>query len=446
MQGLQVGQGIGDALITQPAQAQAAAEAKRLDMAQRQAMQQELMTLQKDPSQARARDLLLRFPQLKEQVGGFMTSFNDEQKKSYLSEMEESAGFLISGNTQMASERFKRRAEAAKNSGNAREADAMTRLAEDVLVDPAAVRAQLQMRIEALDPEAGKRLSAFEESRSKVRKEGVEADKIVEETKIKAEEAKIAARKLAADLQLTEAQAKRYADQTELVARRLGLEDRQLREQTDARIAAAKRADIELSEKQQGLMTDAALAAEVKTVEADALDSVATAFEVQDRNDWEKYVNTGVFGAIGEGVNTLRGREGVMTRSRLQYKRYVQEDIKRKNKGQGALSDGDRRAAEATYPDPVGDPAGAAAFVRQEEARVRREAMIDDAKAQWIAQNGGLGPAKAPIAVGGEVVGKGDTFQDVMKKIGQAKPTKAAGGKRSGSGQRAEFDTAYGEP
>jgi hypothetical protein len=69
--------------------------------------------------------------------------------------------------------------------------------------------------------------------------------------------------------------------------------------------------------------------------------------------------------------------------------------------------------------------------------------MIDDAKAQWIAQNGGLGPAKAPIAVGNQVVGKGDTFQDVMKKIGQAKPTKAAGGKRSGSGQQPAYRGKY---
>ena len=418
--GMAIGGTITDAADVMK-QREAAAQKQRMDMAQQAAMRAELAALEQAPSSERARSILLRYPGLKEQVSGFMTSLNEDEKKTRLSQMTEATGFLTSGDVKGAKDAFLRSAQAYENAGRQQDADALKRLAEQVEANPNAVRAQLQLRIEALDPEAGKRLTEFEKSRGDIRKTDAEAS-------IKETQAMLEYDRLGAEIGLAQAQAKRLVDQSAIEAGRLKLDQAELQERVAARLQAARDKEIEISEKQQALMTDAAVNASAKELEAARVGDVAKAFRAQSRNSWETFSNTGLFGKAAETWNTAQGRQGVMTEARLRYSQLVDSDIQRRAKESGnKLTDEDYRQQRALYPDPTGDPELAANWAEQYEKDLRRDAKIDDAKAQWIAKNGGLGPARDSFSIGGTIVGRGETLQDVVKKIGTQ--SGAAGGK-----------------
>jgi hypothetical protein len=443
MQGLQVGQGLGDALIVEPAVAQAQAQKARLDMAQQQAMSADLASAKTPQAVAL---LAVKYPQLADKLKVGLEGLSEQEKTARIGQAQPAYAAVLQGNTKAAADMLRRDAAAYRNSGQEREAKALEDNAALIESNPEAAKTTLGLFLAStMGPqEFEKTYGTLSMQPAKTREAEAQADVRTSEAAIKAEEAKIAAQKLAADLRLTEAQAKRLGDQSALEARRLGLEERELQERVAARLEAARRADVELSEKQQILMTDAALAAEVKGAEAAKAGEVASAFRAAERDTVSRLTNEGAIGTGREMLSRGFGNEGPMTQARLKYMQLVDEDIQRRAKESGnKLTDEDYRQQRKLYPDPEGNFGLVAKWAEDFEQKTRRAASIDDAKAQWIAQNSGLGPAKAPMTIGGAVVGTGETLQDVMKKISQTKPTAS---RRSASGQRPGFATKYEAP
>jgi hypothetical protein len=443
MQGLQVGQGLGDALIVEPAVAQAQANKARLDMAQQRAMAADLASAKTPQAVAL---LAVKYPQLADKLKVGLEGLSEQEKTARIGQAQPAYAAVLQGNTKAAADMLRRDAAAYRNSGQEREAKALEDNAALIESNPEAAKTTLGLFLAStMGPqEFEKTYGTLAMQPAKTREAEAQADVRKAEAAIKAEEAKIAARKLAADLRLTEAQADRLYATSANEAKRIGLEERELQERVAARLEAARRADVELSEKQQVLMTDAALSAEVKGAEAAKAGEVASAFRAAERDTVSRIANEGIVGTGREIVSRAAGTEGPMTQARLKYMQLVDEDIQRRAKESGnKLTDEDYRQQRKLYPDPEGNFGLVAKWAEDFEQKTRRAAAIDDAKAQWIAQNGGLGPAKAPMTIGGAVVGTGETLQDVMKKISQTKPTAS---RRSASGRQPGFVTKYEAP
>jgi hypothetical protein len=443
MSGLQVGQGLGDALVIEPAVAQAKANQARMDMAQQQLMAQDLAAAKTPQAVAQ---LAVKYPQLAEKLKVGLQGLSDQEKTALIEQAQPVYAAALQGDTKAAADMLRRNAQAWRNSGNEARAKAMEDNAALVEANPEAAKTTMGLFLaQQMGPDKFEATyGTLAMQPAKTREAEAQADVKTQEALIKAEEAKIAAQQLAAQLKLTEAQAQRLRDQSAIESRRLGLEERELSERVAARLDAARRADIEISEKQQGLMTDAALSAEVKTAEADKAAEVVSAFRTAERDTVSRISNEGIVGSGREIASRVAGTEGPMTQARLKYMQLVDDDIQRRAKESGnKLTDEDYRQQRKLYPDPEGNFGLVAKWAEDFEAKTRRAAAIDDAKAQWIAQNGGLGPAKAPMSIGGVVVGTGSTLQDVMKQISKTKPTAS---RRSARGQQPGFVTKYEAP
>lgn len=402
--GMAIGGTITDAADVMK-QREAAAQKQRMDMAQQAAMNAELAAFRQQPSSDRARDLIFRYPALKERVSGFMVSLGDDEKKERLSQMTEGAGFLISGNQEGARDAFLRAAKAYENGQRPQDAEPLKRLAEQVMTDPNAVRAELQLRIEALDPEAGKRLTEFEKSRRDIRK--ADADASIKET-----QAMLEYDRLVAEIGLTQEQAKRLKAQTAIESARLGLDRERLG--LDKLKAQQERAAalVNLTEPAQKRVVDAS----DKAVKASAMAAKAAELAVK----FEGMAAAGVMGGrvamVGEGIKRELGMEDAVSQARAQF-----EEIKT---GQvlaslppGAASDTDIALASKPLPQGTSDPKIVASYLRGLEKINRFAEVVAKGEADYVSQNGGVGMARQNMTVNGVQVPAGSTYGEVLEAL-----------------------------
>lgn len=402
--GMAIGGTITDAADVMK-QREAAAQKQRMDMAQQAAMNAELAAFRQQPSSDRARDLIFRYPALKERVSGFMASLGDDEKKERLSQMTEGAGFLISGNQEGARDAFLRAAKAYENGQRPQDAEPLKRLAEQVMTDPNAVRAELQLRIEAIDPEAGKRLTEFEKSRRDIRK--ADADASIKET-----QAMLEYDRLVAEIGLTQEQAKRLKAQTAIESARLGLDRERLAldklKAQQERLAAA----TNLTEPAQKRVVDAS----DKAVKASAMAAKAAELAVK----FEGMAAAGVMGGrvamVGEGIKRELGMEDAVSQARAQF-----EEIKT---GQvlaslppGAASDTDIALASKPLPQGTSDPKIVASYLRGLEKINRFAEVVAKGEADYVSQNGGVGMARQNMTVNGVQVPAGSTYGEVLEAL-----------------------------
>lgn len=402
--GMAIGGTITDAADVMK-QREAAAQKQRMDMAQQAAMNAELAAFRQQPSSDRARDLIFRYPALKERVSGFMVSLGDDEKKERLSQMTEGAGFLISGNQEGARDAFLRAAKAYENGQRPQDAEPLKRLAERVMTDPNAVRAELQLRIEAIDPEAGKRLTEFEKSRRDIRK--ADADASIKET-----QAMLEYDRLVAEIGLTQEQAKRLKAQTAIESARLGLDRERLG--LDKLKAQQERAAalVNLTEPAQKRVVDAS----DKAVKASAMAAKAAELAVK----FEGMAAAGVMGGrvamVGEGIKRELGMEDAVSQARAQF-----EEIKT---GQvlaslppGAASDTDIALASKPLPQGTSDPKIVASYLRGLEKINRFAEVVAKGEADYVSQNGGVGMARQNMTVNGVQVPAGSTYGEVLEAL-----------------------------
>jgi hypothetical protein len=430
--GMAVGQGLTDAVDVMK-QRQMAQQQAQQNMAIQAAQRAALLDLEQAPSSEKARSILLRFPGLKDQVGGFMSSLNEDEKKARLSQMTEATGFLTSGDVEGAKQAFLRSAQAYENAGRPQDAEPLRRLAEQVEANPDAVRAQLQLRIEAVDPEAGKRLTEFEKAREETRKAAGEAS--IKETQAMAEYDR-----LAAEINLSREQAKRLRTQSYVDAARLGLDRERLAldrlKAQQERLAAASN----LSEPAQKRVVDAS----DKAVKAAAL--AAKAGELATR--FEGMAAQGVMGGrvamVGERVKQELGMEDAVSQARAQYEEIKTSQVLA-SLPPGAASDTDIALASKPLPAGTSDPKIVASYLRGLEKINRFSEVVAKGEADYVSQNGNVGMAKQNMVVGGVQVPQGATYGEVLEALQRralrsAVPAPVAtpaptGSRRTGSGR-----------
>lgn len=132
---------------------------------------------------------------------------------------------------------------------------------------------------------------------------------------------------------------------------------------------------------------------------------------------YEKYKPAGGWGAkVSEEAKKVWGGEDIQSRLKQEYARLRSSEVL-KALPPGAASDSDVKIALEGVPPIDANPEIIAAFLRGTAKLQKYESEVNKAKAEWVNQNGSLGPARLDFSAGGKQVKKGQAFWDFTKDI-----------------------------
>lgn len=395
---------------------QAMAQSAAVRSARMQEAARALVTGQMTPDQVSR--FAVEFPEhpINQKLKEVVEARTDVQRRQDFDRATQVAYALRSGNRDAAVSFLESGAQALEDAGAAEQAAGFRESVRQIRSGDAGANAVLgltEASLAQLAPTLGKSLEEIQKAPANVRK--AEADAAIEEAN-----AAVAPDAARAAVELAKAQAARYGAQTQLEWARLKLDGKELAERIEARKAQAARDDVQLSEKQQAMLADSAVAAETQAAIARKAAGAAAAFEKADESAIERGMNTGAPAKLMEAVNVVKGSAGSMTEARLSYAQLVDDDIQRRAAESGnKLTDEDYKQQRLLYPPPTGAFAPIAKWLRTREADAKKKDKIETAKSAWLGQNGGLGPAREPFAIGDIVIERGQTFLDVAKAIGR---------------------------
>lgn len=121
-------------------------------------------------------------------------------------------------------------------------------------------------------------------------------------------------------------------------------------------------------------------------------------------------------GSALEWMKKAAGGQDQFTKLKQEYIKLRNTDVL-KNLPPGVASDKDIEIALSAFPDESANPAQITSFLRGTAKLQQYSATVNKAKAEWVNQNGSLGPAQVAFEAGGKEVKKGMTFWDFTKSI-----------------------------
>lgn len=366
--------------------AAAQAEAQRLAAeaeAQRQRQfNQALLEVANDPNVTKEKYRRLSLftpPEQAKVLKDFYTSMAEEERDVALSETGQIQSALFAGRPDVARELLKAQADAARNSGDeqgAKFGDMLIQLLDTGPDGAEALKATLGMHLSYM-PGGDKVLDSI-----------IQANKAPSELLISEAEGKYADARQAAELRKLDAETKKLLSEAEKAKLPPGTEiDESARKIMNTAVETAISAD---------------LTANQATNLADA---------------YAKYrPSSGWTAQAWEGAKKAAGGEDIQTRLKQEYTKLRNTDVL-KNLPPGVASDKDIEIALAAFPSETANPDTIISFLRGMSKLQAYSSSINKAKAEWVNQNGSLGPARIEFIAGGEQVKKGMGFWDFTKKI-----------------------------
>lgn len=117
-----------------------------------------------------------------------------------------------------------------------------------------------------------------------------------------------------------------------------------------------------------------------------------------------------------EWMKKATGGQDQFTKLKQEYVKLRNTDVL-KNLPPGVASDKDIEIALSAFPDENANPTQITAFLRGMAKLQQYSSSVNKAKAEWVSQNGSLGPAQVPFTAGGKEVKRGMSFWDFTKAI-----------------------------
>jgi hypothetical protein len=357
VQGLQVGQAFGEA---------ASAEQ------QRASMQSAMQAFQRDPSSRTLTPLLTSLPpQTAEQLRKHYEGMGAERRQETIGFGGQMFSLIMNGRTDIAKELATTRGTAARNAGDTANAELMDRVAQLVDVNPNAARDLLAVSLGAT--EDGKRIM---------------------ESVFAARGAPTAERRAAAEATGAEATAG-------------------VAPEVAAAEAARKRAEVEkiyaeISDK-QGEIPESA-----RTIVNQSADAVfAARSRAQNATSlaekFEQVYSQGTLTRAGDIIGNVVGSQGASQRLRQEYERLANSETI-KSLPPGTATEKEFTVIRAGFPAANAPPSAVRDFLKSLERLSRYEEAYQDARGQWAAANGQLGPARRDFTIDGIQVPRGTTF------------------------------------
>jgi hypothetical protein len=400
-------------------------EAKQIALQQQRQMATDLRALSMNPNAGAAdyATMTTRYPQLSEQLTKSWNLLNDAQKQNNLNTGSQVYAAVSSGKPEVASEILNRQAAAKRNSGDEKGALQDEAMAKMIAEHPEAGKNIVGLSLSAImGPEkfATTFSSLGEESRKQVVAPAEQAIKVAE-AKIKGAEAGVAEEKQAVDIA-------EKRDQIAERARRFGLDQDKLTSEVQMKLYEMRQKTGEIPEFVSKDITAATTDAMAAEQSAGRLDGLAGEI---DKN--AKQMGVGWKGSLDEMVKRGLMNRNEITRIRAEYNRVVTPAAMAayKKVASGSTSDRDIDTAMVGVPKDTDDPALMASFLRGAAKLQRYDAVVNNAKSEWLGAVKNLGKAKTDIEVDGVQVPSGTTFKNfvdmyVDQKIAKQQAAKSA--------------------
>jgi hypothetical protein len=386
LQALQFGSALGQ-IRDQRSQAQAQAEAQAQKQAQIQAA---FNAVHENPSAENyiALSNLLPPEQAKSIREGFAV-LDENTQKATLNESARIFAALEAGQPEIALNFMQQKVDAYKNANNEKGAKDL-----QMLIDLAKTGEEGQKTVADM---FGMNISLMTGGTEAM--EGL--TKFAQERRTAAAEPTAQAKRLA-DIGFTDAQ----TNQVLATTRKLGLEADQLTNEIEAAKNALPKGP-ELSSGAEQLVNGAVLAAAKANTLSKQYATLAT--------DFEQAITTAGTGArISEQIVRMLGTEKEPTALRQEFLRMRNTAVL-EMLPPGVASDKDVELALAAFPSETSSPANIASFLRGMSKLQAYEGAMNNAKSEWIQQNGTLGTAKVPMTIGNRQVETGDRFTEFIE-------------------------------
>ena len=370
VQGLQLGQAFGEAATAQE---------------QRQSLQSAMQAFQRNPSSQTLTPLLASLPpQSAEVMRKHWESMDASQRESQIAFGGQAMSAILAGRGDLAAGLFEQRATAAENAGDAAQAKFNRDMAELVKVNP-----QFALGFGATmlgGTEAGERmlkniLAARGAPTAEMRASG-EAQQAVGQGTITQAQAGVAAERAAAEAALKRAELEKiYAD----------IADKQ------GEIPESARTIVNQS-------ADALFAARSRAQNAASL-----------AERFEQVYSQGLLTRAGDAIGNVFGSQGASQRLRQEYERLANSETI-KALPPGTATEKEFAVIRAGFPAPNAPPSAVREFLRSLERLSRYDEAYQDARGQWAAANGQLGPSRRDFAVDGIEIPRGTTFANFARQ------------------------------
>lgn len=392
----------GGAQIRNDQQQQAAIVAQQ---AAAQQQQQLLSRLANNPK-ATANDyaaVMTQIPSLSEHLARAWSTKNTAQQQAQASDLLQWGSALKSGRPDIVVDMLNRRADAMEASGGETpESKALRVHAQTVEAHPEFALGQIQALLSA-NPngkEAATTLASFGAEKRAEDAAPVDLETKRAEAKIKGADATTALEKNVWDIANVKSQ---VADRSA----RLGLDRDKLTTDTQLKLTELQQKFGELPEfvaKQVNEATTDAMAADQSAKKM--LDLAA-----QLEKEGGGY---GAFSTAGEWIKRVTGNQNEMSRLRAEYNRMVTPAAMAayKQVASGSTSDKDIETAMTGVPKDTADAATMGAYLRGVAKLQAYDAVLQNAKSEWLGAVRSLGKSKTDVEIDGVKVPAGTTFKN----------------------------------
>lgn len=366
--------------------------------------------------------LTLLNPKEHEGIKSAFDGLEKSEQQASLRDLSAVRGYLKAGKPDMAKALVQRRIDADRKAGQDTSDD--EQMLEIIGQDPTAAGGYVDyMLAGVMGPEkwSGTFESIGKEERANLAAP-FERNKLMQEGKEAQARADAIPQTTAATVQNAEtAAAKAQADIANAAAR-LDLDRDALQSNVQLKLEELNSKGVAMSPASESAMTAAVVSAEGSRSLANR------AKEAREKIEADANFSGGWPAVLAQGLTGMSGKDSPQQQLRRQYEALmISQAIK--NLPPGPASDKDVKMAMKGFPDRNANKETIASFLRGMEKLQTIAANRDQARADWISENGDVGRAKRDIVVNGVRVPKGATF-------GEFSTSAAAGERRENAAER----------
>lgn len=387
--------------LAQQQQARALAQQAQLDAARDAAI--------KNPTAANYNALFLLDPKSQEAIKAAQSGVNKADQDNDLKEYTALFGLARAGRTQDVRARVQARIDADKKAGlDTADDEAFLEVPDDELAGYIGLQLAGVLGPEKFD-QAFKTQTEGERADAKLPGELALTEAQAQAAEADAVKTNVEARELprtnAADIEFKRAQSQRFRDQTVNEARRLDLDENALLTNTQLEMDKLLSKGTELTPGAEGRLSTAVTNAEASRQLATRATSLA------DRIATAPIKAGGVFASLKELSADAFGTQDPVSAIRKEYTALISSQAVA-NLPPGPASDKDIQLALKGFPKNSSNADTMASFLRGMAKLQNIKASREQARADWISENGNEGRARRDITVNGVRVPKGSTFGD----------------------------------
>ena len=355
---------------------------QREAQAQRQQIfQQDMQQLSQMGGAKQYSDMMLKYPELKDQLSQSYSMLSDAQKQSKLNFGAQVLSALNSENPTIAIDLLNKQADAEENAGQNENAAATRSLVELGKLNPNTLKTIVGINLAS--DENGRKLL---ESVTALEKAPVEIANIQSQINERVGKLNLDKAKLQSEVQIKVAELQAKGGQLEPDARKL--------------------------------INEATVSAVASEQSANRLLNLATRMENEGGGK-------GALTKFSESLANLTGQQDEFTLMRQEYIR-LRNTLAVKNLPPGPATDKDIELALQGFPNENSDTAILASFMRGMAKLQQYEATTKDAEAEWVNATGTLGKARKDIEIGGIQVPKGTSYVEFQRKFGEKRAEQLA--------------------